>query len=183
MAMSQRVALWEDQVQDASVKPAGEVYLLKKAPKPTWRDLLSSRDKDLIRSRAFSSNKYLGFSKNLHKGFFDARTVTYLTLQIAYHLGFSKVFLVGVDLNQNAGRFYESKGSTLSPCGLDQHFDSRILPSFRLMAEQVVGSEFAVYNLSTASRLPQSVIPFISLAQVEAMVGSSQVRSKVPTAE
>ncbi len=184
MAMSQRVALWEEQVRDNQLKPAGEVYLLKKAPKPTWRDLLASSDKELVRARAFSGrNKYLGFSKNMQKGFFDARTVTYLALQIACHLGFSKVFLVGVDLNQNAGRFYENKNSNRSPCGLDQHFDSRILPSFSLMAEQVVSSEFAVYNLSASSRLPQSVVPFMSLAQVEATVGSSPVTSQVPKAQ
>jgi KDO transferase-3 len=80
------------------------------------------------------------------------------------------VFLVGVDLNQNAGRFYESKHSNVSPCGLDRYFESRILPSFKLISEHVVNSEFAVYNLSSSSRLPVSVVPFKGLAEVESMI-------------
>ena len=75
----------------------------------------------------------IAFSKDLSQGFFDARTVAYVALQLAYHLGFDKVILVGVDLDQSSGRFYEKPGSVLSPCGLDQHYPTRILPSLKLM--------------------------------------------------
>lgn len=174
MRISQRVALWGNQAEELAVEPTGDLYLLKKAPKPTLTEWLLRIDKDLVRNRAVlgSRNRSIGFSKNLANGFFDARTVLYLALQIACHAGFSKVFLVGADMNQSAGRFYETDGSSISPCGLDQHFHSRILPSLKLMSEKVVGSKFAVYNLSSTSRIPSSVIPVKTLDEVKAIIQS-----------
>ena len=168
---SERVALWEDHYKSAHVTVNGELYFLRKAPKAKFSDLLR-KDPELIRTRPYPGRrkKSLGFSKNLQRGFFDARTVAYVALQIAYHLGFNKVFLVGVDLDQNAGRFYEDQQSKLSPCGLDQHFDSRILPSFELMAESVVDDNFAVYNLSATSRLPRTLIPYKTVDEVKALI-------------
>ena len=174
MEVSQRVALWEDHIWSAHAKPAGDVYLLRKPPKSKWTDSIFKKNSDLVRSRTVWSgrSKSIGFSKNLKYGFFDARTVAYLALQIAYHLGFNKVFLVGFDLNQNAGRFYENENSIASPCGLDQHFHSRILPSLKLMSEKVIDHQFAVYNLSSVSRVPTSIIPFKSLAEVHSMIST-----------
>ena len=114
--------------------------------------------------------RHIGFSKDMSEGFFDARTVVFMTLQLAFHLGFSKVFLVGVDLNENSGRFYETHDSINSPCALDQHYYTRILPSFKLMSSKVMGDDFMVYNVSDCSRIPQSVVPRVTLAQVEAML-------------
>lgn len=146
--------------------------MLKKAPKPTLTEWLLRNNQDLVRNRVVwgSRNRSIGFSKNLTHGFFDARTVLYLALQLAYHAGFSKVILVGADMNQSAGRFYETDGSSISPCGLDQHFHSRILPSLKLMSDKVVGKEFAVYNLSPSSRIPSSVIPVTTLDKVKAII-------------
>ncbi|MEN5201717.1 lipopolysaccharide biosynthesis protein [Pseudomonas wadenswilerensis] len=173
MRRSERVALWEDHYRSTRVTPEGELFFLRKAPKPTFRDWLRT-DPELIRNRPYPSSrkKPLGFSKNLQRGFFDARTVAYVALQIAYHAGFNQVMMVGVDLNQNAGRFYEDPLSKRSPCGLDQHFDSRILPSFELAADSVVGEGFEVFNLSPSSRLPRTVIPYRSLDEVRALVNS-----------
>lgn len=174
MEVSQRVALWEDHLWSAHAKPAGDVYLLRKPPRSKWTDRIFKKNSDLVRSRTVWSgrSKSIGFSKNLKYGFFDARTVAYLALQIAYHSGFSKVFLVGFDLNQNAGRFYENEKSIASPCGLDQHYHSRILPSLKLMSEKVIDHQFAVYNLSSVSRVPTSIIPFKSLAEVHSMIST-----------
>lgn len=174
MRRSERVALWEDHYKGANVAVNGELYFLHKAPKAKFTDLLR-KDPELIRNRPYpgSRKKSLGFSKNMQRGFFDARTVAYVALQIAYHAGFNKVFLVGVDLDQNAGRFYEGRHSKLSPCGLDQHYDSRILPSFELMAESVVDENFAVYNLSATSRLPRTVIPYKTIEEVKALIHAS----------
>lgn len=169
MQLSQRVALWEDQLDALPAKPCGEVFALKKAPDLSLLKSLFTHEPQLVRSRTFWNKRArsLGFSKDLSHGFFDARTVAYLALQMAYHLGFNNVFLVGVDLNQNAGRFYENGTIALSPCGLDQHFESRILPSLQLMADRVIGERFSVYNLSSTSRIPASVIPKVSLEEVE----------------
>lgn len=169
MRLSQRVALWEDHAQSLP-SPAGKLYRLSKAtPKPSWREFLPRNNTGLIRRAKFGRrNKTIGFSKNLKNGFFDARTVAYLALQIAYHLGFTKVFLVGVDLNQNAGRFYEQNMTSNSPCGLDEYFESRILPSLTLMSKEVMGKDFSVYNLSNSSNIPNALIPRITLAEVTA---------------
>lgn len=129
---------------------------------------LCSREDALVRKRSLwsSRSRDIGFSKNLELGFFDARTVMYLALQLSYHLGFDNVFLVGFDMNQSVGRFYESSSDNCSPCGLDQHYESRILPSLELMSKQVVGSDFQVFNVSDSSRVPHEVIPKLSLDEV-----------------
>ena len=96
--------------------------------------------------------------------------MAYLALQIAYHAGFTKVFLVGVDLDQSAGRFYEKAGAVVSPCNLDDHFHTRILPSFEIMSKYVMDDDFQVYNLSGSSRIPGELVPRVTLDQIDRMI-------------
>ena len=172
MAASRNVALWEDHARASGIRPAGQLYPLTKAKKPSLLDVVRGKHAGLVANHSLPGfhQRPIGFSKDMSEGFFDARTVAYLTLQLAYHLGFSKVFLVGVDLNEKSGRFYENRTSANSPCGLDQHYYTRILPSFELMSRKVIGDDFRVYNLSDCSRIPESVVPRVTLAQVEAML-------------
>lgn len=172
MKISQRVALWAEYARRTNVRPAGTLFTLKHAPKQTWLDYFLRRNKNLVQSRALigQRTKSIGFSKNLSDGFYDARTVAYLALQLAHHLGFNKVFLVGVDLNQSTGRFYETTGSVLSPCGLDKHYHTRILPSLKLMSSKVMGDDFAVYNLSSSPRIPDKLIPRIDLPTLRTLL-------------
>jgi len=111
MAVSQRVALWEDHARSSRVPPTGEFYPLSKATKPSWLNVALGRQKELVTDHSLITfrKRPIGFSKDMSQGFFDARTVAYLAIQLAFHVGFSKVFLVGVDLNENSGRFYETK--------------------------------------------------------------------------
>lgn len=171
MRVSDRVALWEKHVWHTSLKPQGKLYLLSRAPRSLWSDFFRT-DKDLVRGRKLGSsrNKTLGFSKNLKRGFFDARTVAYLALQLAYHLGFTRVFLVGVDLDPTAGRFYEGPGRFVSPCVLDEHFQTRILPSFEILSKQVVNENFQVYNLSGVSKIPPRLIPRMTLEELDRLL-------------
>ncbi|MHC8400193.1 lipopolysaccharide biosynthesis protein [Pseudomonas sp. MDT1-17] len=172
MRISQRVALREEHIWHTTVAPEGELYLLGRAPKLSWTDLVFRADKELVRSRKLGNgrNRTLGFSKNLKRGFFDARTVAYLALQIAYHVGFTKVFLVGVDLNQSVSRFYEEADTLASPCLLDQHFYTRILPSFEILSKYVVDEVFQVYNLSSSSRIPGELIPRVTLDEIDKLI-------------
>lgn len=174
LRLSQQMAFWKEQLEDLPFVPFGDVYMLKKAPRASFLQSLFERDAKLIRHRSLwdRRGRSLGFSKDLTAGFFDARTVAYLALQIAYHAGFSKVFLVGVDLNPASGRFYENGDGVVSPCGLDHYFDRRILPSLRLMADRVVGNRFAVYNLSPTSRIPDSVIPKITIDEAAVILAA-----------
>lgn len=115
----------------------------------------------------------VGFSTNLAKGYFGSRTIPLAALQLACHLGFNQAFLLGVDLNPAAGRFYE-QGDEALPSTLDKDFDDYILPSFRLMAEKIVSpGQFEVFNMSNNSRLPPSVVPRISVSELHAMQGST----------
>lgn len=60
-------------------------------------------------SRLFYKSKNIGFSKDITDGYFCARTIAYVALQLAYYLGFKRVFFVGLDLNSEVGRFYDKK--------------------------------------------------------------------------
>nr|WP_095147262.1 MULTISPECIES: lipopolysaccharide biosynthesis protein [unclassified Pseudomonas] len=173
MNISQRVALWTEHVRRTGTRPAGKLFALKRAPKKTWLDYFFRTNKNLVHKHSFLGHRSrsVGFSKNLSDGFFDARTVAYLALQLAHHLGFSKVILVGFDLNPSMGRFYENNGSVLSPCGLDEHYHTRILPSLKLMSRKVMGESFTVYNLSSTSRVPESIIPRIDLQALRSLLG------------
>jgi Kdo-III transferase WaaZ len=167
MRTSENVAIWGDQLGTDKPAPRGHTYVLKKSPRASIVSTLFNREEALVRKRSLLSKRGqdIGFSKDLSQGFFDARTVMYVALQVAYHLGFNKVFLVGFDLDQSAGRFYETCKTNCSPCGLDQHFENRILPSLKLMSDQVVDDDFQAFNLSAASRVPEDVIPKISLEE------------------
>tara|TARA_R110002020_G_scaffold169743_10_gene359105 strand:- start:508 stop:1347 length:840 start_codon:yes stop_codon:yes gene_type:complete len=115
----------------------------------------------------------VGFSTNMAKGYFGSRTIPFAGLQLACHLGFNRVFLLGVDLNPSAGRFYEQGDSAL-PSTLDRDYEDYILPSFRFMSERIVApGRFEVFNLSNNSRLPASIVPRLSLAELHAWVGES----------
>lgn len=172
MQRSQRVALWEGEIDQLTTAPAGAVYALSKAKDQSLLASALNRESHYVRSRVLWNKRArsIGFSKDMQHGFFDARTVAYAALQLAYHVGFTKVFMVGVDLNQAGGRFYENTFTHQAPCGLDAHFERRILPSMKLMAKTVMGEDFAVYNLSANSRIPGSVIPKVDLEQVRAIL-------------
>ena len=170
---SERLALWPEQYADAEVPASTACYALHKADAPGLLGGLRGHGDSYVCSRALWSKRArsIAFSKDLAQGFYDARTVAYIALQLAYHLGFDKVLLVGVDLDQTAGRFYESGQGQRSPCGLDQHWDSRILPSLTLMARAVVNEHFQVYNLSATSRIPAELIPKVDLRQARRIAG------------
>jgi len=70
-----------------------------------------------------------------------------------------------MDLGSGGGapvRAYES-GDNACGSSLDNDYDRRILPSFRLMSEQQLDTEF--WNLSEQSRLPVGIMPHISYSE------------------
>lgn len=108
------------------------------------------------------------------KGYFGGRTIPYAAMQLGYHLGFRNLVLVGVDMGTGTqpGRFYE-QGDAALPSRLDEDYDDYILPSFELVAQRVVGSHYRVFGLSQASRLPASLVPRLSLDQLDELLASS----------
>jgi Kdo-III transferase WaaZ len=107
----------------------------------------------------------IGFSCNFSKGYFCARTIAYVGVQLAFHLGFSKVLLVGVDLDPAAGRSYQEEKAL--PSTLDDDFEDYILPSFRFMRQRIIQpGRFEVFNLSPCSRLPEQLTPRVAWNQI-----------------
>ena len=113
----------------------------------------------------------VGFSRDINAGVFTAQTVVFEALQVAYYLNFSQVFLLGMDLNAAPGkaRFYERDDNAVKS-RLDRDYAPYILPAFEVARDIVATEDFEIYNLSPDSRLPDSVIPKITLQQALDMI-------------
>ena len=155
-------------------------YLLERVNRLHGRAVVSDRayawsirkDPDLFSGFSLWRSKpnRIGFSRDMGKGYFGGRTIPYAALQLACHLGFERVFLVGVDLSKSVGRFYE-KGHAALPSSLDEDYEEYILPSFRLVAEKVLPSTgMRLYNLSSNSRLPEDIAPKIDLTHLDRLL-------------
>ncbi|WP_040259852.1 LPS biosynthesis protein [Pseudomonas massiliensis] len=175
VARARHLALWPDEIARLAPSRRLQAYALRRAPATCWRHIFGKEREQAVRSRNVLSKRCrsIGFSQDMSYGFFDARTVAYVCAQLAYHLGFEKVFLVGVDLDGTAQRFYDRETRTLSPCGLNDHFDTRIVPSFEVLQRAFRRAGRQVFNLSARSRLPASVIPRADLGTLRrALYGS-----------
>ena len=146
--------------------PAQNIYFIHRVNRGTQQyspKVFSFRalfDRELVGKFSLFSQKKnrIGFSKNLEKGYYCARTIPYVGLQAAYYLGFSKVFFSGLDLTSNKGRFYETQLDLLEST-LDKDYSGFIYPSFQLCGRKIFNSKFMAYNLSVASKLPDSILP------------------------
>lgn len=172
--------LREVHARDPRALAGRSLYLLERVNRMHGQAVLSDRayawsirkDADLICGFSLFRSKpnRIGFSLDMGKGYFGARTIPYAALQLSCHLGFDRVFIVGMDLSKSLGRFYE-QGEKALPSTLDEDFEDYILPSFRLVAEKVLSRHgLRLFNVSAASRLPASVVPKIDLAQLDLML-------------
>lgn len=71
-----------------------------------------SLDKQTCYVKALGKN---GFSNNLNVGFYFGSTTTMLAIQLAFYLGCTEIYLLGVDLkySKDNPRFYEEKNPQL----------------------------------------------------------------------
>ena len=111
----------------------------------------------------FNSGR-VGFSRDINQGVFTAQTVVFEALQVACYLKFRQVFILGLDLNASPGqaRFYE-QGDKVIKSRIDRDYAPYILPAFEVARDMAASHDFEIYNLSRESRLPDTVIPKISL--------------------
>lgn len=89
------------------------------------------------------------FSRDVRGRIWEGATVTYVTLQLAFHMGFSQVYLIGVDHS------YQAQGkpnSTITSSGDDpNHFDARYFGAgFRWQLPDLQTSELAYRMARTA---------------------------------
>ena len=119
---------------------------------------------------AFNSGR-VGFSRDINCGVFTAQTVVFEALQVSYYLNFRQVFILGMDLNARPGqtRFYEQNGKA-ARTRIDRDYTPYILPAFEVARDIVATEDFDIYNLSRDSRLPDTVIPKISLQEALDMI-------------
>lgn len=166
---------------DATALNGKKIYLLERVNRQEGKAVMSDRayawsirnDDELISNFSLLRRKpnRIGFSLNLKRGYFGSRTIPFGALQLVCHLGFRQVFVVGMDLRQGGGRFYE-KGEAALPSSLDEDFEQYILPSFALMARKILPrTGMQVFNLSRVSRMPERVIPKITLQRLDELLG------------
>jgi len=164
-----RLALWPEAIQTLPPELAAKAHPLHRAPATRLEHYLGAEQEQAQRLPGLFSRRArdIGFSCNLDYGIFDVRTVAFIALQLAYHLGFTEIYLAGVDLDSERPRFYEDGQAPASPCGLDEHLHRRILPGLQVMQTAMRAAGRQVFNLSTCSRIPAELIPRADLAAVE----------------
>lgn len=62
------------------------------------------------------------FSQNPIKGIYEGFTVTYMCLQLAFYMGFSEIYLLGMDHQYSIERFVD--GQIVINNGIQDHFDA-----------------------------------------------------------
>ncbi|EHR8375263.1 lipopolysaccharide core biosynthesis protein RfaZ, partial [Escherichia coli] len=104
-----------------------------------------------------------GFSHNADRGIFDYGTVTFAALQVAVSLGYRRILILGLDMNNfNAPRFYESR-ENMQPTHLESDYDA-IMGGFSAAADYCKLNNIKVLNLSPCSSV--KVFPVIDISQV-----------------
>ena len=106
----------------------------------------------------------VGFSRDINQGVFTAQTVVFEALQVACYLKFRQVFILGMDLNASPGqaRFYERDNNVIKS-RIDRDYAPYIQPAFEVARDMALSHDIEIYNLSRNSRLPDTVIPKITL--------------------
>ncbi len=104
----------------------------------------------------------IGWSHRPELGFFPGRTVVFAALQVAIGRGASDLEIIGMDLS-GSGRSY-SEGPTKRPTQLQEHYESFILPSFRVMQLALAGKNLVLKNHSSVCPLPPEIFGDFSSA-------------------
>lgn len=106
-----------------------------------------------------SANPNTAFSRDIRQGVVDAGTVVYWALQVVYFMGFSKIYIAGLDMkNFSQPRFYENT-ATMAPSFLDNKVQDTVIPAMALASQLFSSENIDVVNLSTQSAIPSSVFP------------------------
>ncbi|HDR2737120.1 TPA: sugar glycosyltransferase [Enterobacter ludwigii] len=97
------------------------------------------------------------FSLDICQGIVDAGTVVYWALQVLYYMGFSKIYIAGLDMTHfSQPRFYE-KAETMLPSFLEDKVQDIVLPALSLASKIFASANKEVINLSPQSAIPSSV--------------------------
>ena len=101
----------------------------------------------------------IAFNYDIRTGVFDAGTVVYWSLQILAFLGFNKIYIAGLDMNNfSKPRFYETTDNML-PSFLNEKLHDIIIPAFTLASQALRNKNIEVINLSQDSAIPSYIFP------------------------
>lgn len=121
-------------------------------------------EKDISFSEA---DKNIAFSHDIRKGVFDAATVAYWALQVIHFMGFNRLMIAGLDMNNfQRPRFYENEHD-ISPSFLEDKFTGLIEPAFSHASKAFKEKNIEVLNLSLQSRLDSSVFKKVSSNDIQ----------------
>ncbi len=164
---------------DASILKDADLYLYDMVNHYYQQPMLSAekiadkyRNDNTIQFREPFDHR-IGFSQNPSIGVFGGRTITFQALQLAYQIGYRKIYLLGLDLGSNGKqtRFYEpDNNSKPLSSKLDQDYEPIIKPAFEYAGAPVQDNKVSILNLSAVSRLPDVIIPKCSLDEALAML-------------
>jgi Kdo-III transferase WaaZ len=128
------------------LRPAELTPILETDP-----DLISGDQKDDF------SQERLGWSHDLRKGVFTARTIAFTALQTAAFMGFKTISLTGADFTSDGRVYQEPDGPR--PSKIDSDFDRIIKYAFLLGQQACQSKEIIVYNTAVNSRLNE-LLPY-----------------------
>lgn len=101
----------------------------------------------------------IAFNYDIRTGVFDAGTVVYWSLQILAFLGFNKIYIAGLDMNNfSKPRFYETTDNML-PSFLNEKLHDIIIPAFTLASQALRNKNIEIINLSQNSAIPSYIFP------------------------
>ncbi|MEM6052790.1 sugar glycosyltransferase [Erwinia sp. P7711] len=110
----------------------------------------------------FFDGKSRGFNTDIRYGIFDAGTVVYWALQMLLFLGFERIYIIGLDMNNfDQPRFYETSSEKL-PSMLSQKLNDIIIPSFRHASQVMKNRNVNVFNLSMSSAIEDDIFKKVS---------------------
>ena len=108
-------------------------------------------------------NKKIGFSTDIRNGIFDAGTVVYWALQVLFFLGFKRIIISGLDMNNfHQPRFYENDQTRL-PSYLENKVENIVFPAFSLASRVLEQHGVYVFNLSQESAVPELIFKKVKL--------------------
>ncbi|WP_422409957.1 MULTISPECIES: 6-hydroxymethylpterin diphosphokinase MptE-like protein [unclassified Endozoicomonas] len=148
------------------------VVIFKRSKKPGTKEsplinyIKGLFDDNIYQSKTaiFSAKKRtLGFSTDITKGYFSARTIPFVAAQIAHYMGGKKIFFSGLDL-QGTERFYEKSEKAL-PSTLDDSFSRYIEPSFKFLNTVTKKTSVRFYNFSENSKLSNKILEKINFSK------------------
>ena len=106
-----------------------------------------------------------GFSVNCDKGFFPGKTVVTWGVQLAAHLGYTTLYILGMDLGTTGQGYFYGDAANIST-GVAKDYEPYIRVSFEQARRAAERNGFRIFNLSTNSALPGSIIEKIDHQKV-----------------